>query len=392
MRLMALLEDETYFNLVRSLYKWILKSLRALLARFPLLKGYLFATKAWIKRSYRTPEFWLTFLAYAIPLSFLLYVLYWNFLPFGYNKTFVIDVGAEGDTKGEFYLEPSESLSERKVAEDGTTYRELNGLAYAVFKPKAVLKDAEITVEVEGEGVSIIPPYIDFDPDSVEWDYSWDFTEGKQPEELGLVGDAFPFDGCMYFDGKSKLELPDSADKFEDGPFTVYAEWTPEDSTKDFQQIVGHYNWELLQNKDSVTFQVGRMNTLEGYIYNIEFPISADFFLKRHSLIATYSPSSNGYIELYIDNTLIKRVGIGNNVISREYGERDTSFGKATHGAATFFNGCINSIKIHSAVIPFLFFEGKIHYKNTKRNVFYISINSESPSSLDSISMEVLER
>ena len=173
--------------------------------------------------------FGLQFLAYAIPLSFLAYVLYINYLPFGYEKTFVIDVGSEGDTDSSqvFYLQPSADLGERKTAPDGTTYRELDGIAYAVFKPNVVLKDAEITIEVEGDGVSIIPPVIDFDPDTVNWDYEWDFTKGIPNE---LEGDAFYFDGCAYFDGKSRLELPESADMFEDGPFTVYAEWTPENN------------------------------------------------------------------------------------------------------------------------------------------------------------------
>ena len=98
----------------------------------------------------KSPVFWLKFAAYALPALFLVYVLYWNFLPFGYEKTFTIQVGAPGDTKGEFYLEPSKDLSEPKVAADGTTYRELNGIAYAVFSPKAVLRNATITVSVEG--------------------------------------------------------------------------------------------------------------------------------------------------------------------------------------------------------------------------------------------------
>ncbi|MBP9864678.1 hypothetical protein KBC54_04500, partial [Patescibacteria group bacterium] len=126
---------------------------------------------------YKHPIFWARFLGYALPLSFLLYVLYLNYLPFGYHKTFTIDVGSANDTKvSEFYLEPSKDLSDRKTAPDGTTYRELNGMATAVFKPNAVLKDAEITVEVKGgEGISLIPPVIDFDPNSVKWDYNWDF-------------------------------------------------------------------------------------------------------------------------------------------------------------------------------------------------------------------------
>jgi len=101
-------------------------------------------------------------------------VLYINFLPFGYNKTFTINVGSPSDTKvSEFYLEPSPDLSDRKTNTDGSTYRGLNGMATAVFKPNVVLKNAKITVEVEGDGVSLIPPYIDFDPNSVQWDKSW---------------------------------------------------------------------------------------------------------------------------------------------------------------------------------------------------------------------------
>ena len=69
-----------------------------------ILKKFLAKIKVWIK----DPIFWARFLGYAIPLAFLLYVLYINFLPFGYNKTFVINVGSANDTKvGEFYLEPS---------------------------------------------------------------------------------------------------------------------------------------------------------------------------------------------------------------------------------------------------------------------------------------------
>src|SRR3989338_2800467 len=89
-------------------------------AAFPRAAG------AWLSdwRSHvREPKFWLTFAAYAIPLAVLLYVLYINFLPFGYNKTFVINVGAQDDTSGEFRLDPSRYLSDRKTANDGTIYR-----------------------------------------------------------------------------------------------------------------------------------------------------------------------------------------------------------------------------------------------------------------------------
>ncbi len=316
------------------------------------MRNYFSRFLAWIKTSYKTPEFWLRVAAYGIPLAFLLYVLYWNFLPFGYNKTFTIQVGGPNDTSGEFYLEPSRNLSERKTASDGTTYRELNGTAYAVFKPKAVLKDAKITVSVEGEGVSIIPPQIDFDPDSVQWDYSWDFSK-EIPSDL--KGNAFHFDDCAYFDGKSKLELPDSADKFEDGPFTVYAEWMPKDDQHDFQEIVGHYNWELLQNKDSVSFQVGRMNDASGPFYSINYPVANDFFSEKHYALAIYSPSQvNGIIDLFIDGKWAGRNDLGSDAISQGYNRNvNLTLGKASHGVATYLKSCVSDIRFTSMGLAF---------------------------------------
>ncbi|MEJ0053260.1 MAG: hypothetical protein WDN10_00835 [bacterium] len=302
-------------------------------------------TPARFRRAVRTLEFWLTFAAYAIPLVFLLYVLYVNFLPFGYSKNFTIEVGSPGDTSGPFRLEPSRQLSERKVDENGIPYRELNGLVMATFDPGVALKNARVTVSVEGgPGIEVIPPHLDFDPDSVDWDYSWDFSTSTPGD---LVGDSFHFDGCEYFDGKSKLELPGSADMFEDGPFTVYAEWTPEDPTQGFQEIVGHYNWELLQNKSTVSFQVGRMTDAQGPFYVITYPIKEDFFNSKHSAFATYSPfpDTSAYIELYIDENLVGRTYIETSTIWKDYnGHQNLTFGKAGHGTATFYRGCLYKI------------------------------------------------
>lgn len=305
-----------------------------------------FKDGSWLK----SPIFWARFLAYAIPLAFLLYVLYWNFLPFGYNKTFIINVGAKGDTDSskEFYLEPSRDLGDASATPDGTTFRTLNGTAYAVFKPNAVLRDAEVTISVDGDGLSIIPPVINFDPNSVKWDYSWDFSTSTPKD---LVGNAFHFDDGEYFDGKSNLELPNSSDKFESGPFTVYVEWTPENNTQDFQEIVGHYNWELLQNKNSVSFQVGRMNNSNGPFYSIIYPTTPVFFKQKHTALASYNPAildlNNGYIDLFIDNTFVGRTYIGKDKIWSKYnGDRNLTIGKADHGAAKYFNGNIYNINL----------------------------------------------
>lgn len=347
--------------------------------------------------------FTLQFLAYAIPLGFLAYVLYINYLPFGYEKTFTIDVGAEGDTSvGEFYLEPSPDLGERKTAPDGTTYRELNGMANVIFKPNVVLKDAEITVSVEGEGVEIIPPVIDFNPDDYEWDYEWDFTQKEtaftpkvserartewkscttteaiasttatttiiaeselyllsssstptseicKPAPVpDLVGNAFWFEGSMYFDGTSRLEMPYTANLFEEGPFTVYLEWMATNSNNDFQQIIGHYNWEIFQNSNSVSFRVGRMNKEGGISYTTVYNIdNEEYWNKPHSALITYSPNSiGGYISIQIDNNKKEYIKINQDVIWKDYGINNLSLGMSRHGNSSYFNGELNKIYI----------------------------------------------
>lgn len=327
----------------------------------------------WLK----SPIFWARFFAYAIPLTFLLYVLYQNFLPLGYDRSFTVNVGSPTDTDvGEFYLQPSKDLGEKKVAPDGTTYRELNGSARAIFRPKAVLKDAKVTVSVIGDGVSLIPPVLDFDPSSItDWDYSWDFTK-EIPR--GLVGTAFMFDGSTYFDGKSRLELPNTANKFENKGFSIYVEWEPADSNSNGQQIIGHFNWELWQNKDSVYFQVGRMNDAKGPTYSIKYPIATptDFFNKKHTALAVYNPSESGYIEFYVDNLFAGRTYFANEKIFTKYGDQNLSLGKSNHGNANYFTGSI--YKLNTVSRNVLSPQSEIYLTATNNDQIYISIISTS--------------
>jgi hypothetical protein len=357
---------------------------------------------------WQRPSFWLRFLAYAIPLSFLLYVLYWNFLPFGYDATFTINVGAPRDTSGEFRLEPSKDLSAPMTA-DGSTYRELNGLAYAIFEPKAVLKNAQITVSVDGDGVSLIPPYIDFDPSSVNWDYSWDFEHNAytlanpyftnmSPTDAstGLIGNAFRFadsnGSYEYFDGKSKLELLDSQNEFENGPFTVYAEWQPENPNNDFQEIVGHYNWELIQDSTDVKFQIGRMNSnMDGPFYSVIYPVDSTFFKQEHSALAVYSPSNNGYIELYVDGNFAGRTYFGTSTISREYGSYNVTFGETAHGSSTPFIGRLFTTDIGFRALSQEATAAQFIYTAGHANQLLLSVVSDTTSTLNHLQLKVTE-
>jgi len=342
-----------------------------------------------LKQKSKDPIFWVHFSAYAIPLAFLLYVLYMNFLPFGYSKTFTLDVGGPNDTKvSEFYLEPSPNLSERKVASNGAPYRELNGTANVIFKPNAILKNAVVNVSVEGDDVSIISPIVNLDPLTIKWDYSWDFTK-EVPKDL--KSNTFIFDGATYFNGKdTRLELPNSASKFESGPFTIYAEWEPRDSEHNTQQIVGHYNWELWQNKDSVEFRVGRMNNAQGNAYSIKYPIDADFFNTKHTAVAIYNPSKNGYINLYVDDNLAGRTYFNSDKIWNEYGNQNITFGKSNHGVAAYFKGNLYKVNYISKAI--LASQSQATFKVKNNDQIDISLVSTATSTLKQIELNITQK
>ena len=85
----------------------------------------------------------LIILAWVVPIGIISTILYYNFLPFGYENTYVINVGEEDDTKGDFYLEENDNLGSRQII-NGESLRYLDGHVYAVYKPKPVLNNAQI--------------------------------------------------------------------------------------------------------------------------------------------------------------------------------------------------------------------------------------------------------
>jgi len=256
-----------------------------------------------------------------------------------------------------------------------------------VWNPNAVLKNATVTVSVLGSGVSIIPSTIDFNPSSVKWDYSWDFTK-QVPKNL--TGNAFIFDGGTWFDGNTSMELASSSDLFEDGPFSVYAEWAPKNNRDNQQQIVGHFNWNLMQNKDSVDFTVGRMNDKNGPFYSVRYPITSDFFSSKHTALAIYNPSETGFIDFFVDKNYAGRAYFGKYVIWKDYGNADLSFGKADYDKAVFFKGYIYDVKIISKnAFPS---PTKITLHTTDNEPIHISLLSVSTSTLKEIQLHAVKK
>ncbi|MFT4303764.1 MAG: hypothetical protein ACMXYG_04305 [Candidatus Woesearchaeota archaeon] len=297
-------------------------------------------------------------LAYIVPLIVIGLLIYVNWLPFGYQRTFVIDVGNSNDLDGVFSIE---EFGVREMV-DGKYFRTLNGVAYAVFKPKVVLNNASYTVTLEGTNVSFLSmPSIDFD-----WDYDWtadnildDFivvdSEGNSKELVVK-------DDCIYFDGDTRLVFPNSSDMFEEGPFAVYVEWVPE-KAENRQQLIGHYNWEIEQNEDNVNFMIGRL-TESNSRPNIRLNIEENFYNLSYNLLAIYNPSEDGYFELYINYEHINRRNIQNETLRPDYSQ-DLTIGNTFHsgGRDVFFEGSICNIKFT--------------YIELKPNITTITFNSD---------------
>ncbi len=315
------------------------------------LKGICMQWKERAKQSVRSPVFWAKAAGYGIPFVFLAYITYNNVLPFGYAKTFSLAIGSQTDTvASQLYIEPAPGLSPAATQENGTTYRNLEGAAKVIFKPIDTIKDASITAEVVSEGAVLLPPKINFQTSQVNWDQTWEFSKGL-PKDFSNTN-VFAFEDSAYFNGSGRLELPSSNDKFEEGPFTLYAEWMPIDNEGSGQQILGHFNWEIWQNANSIEFRVGRMNDANGPFFSIKYPVDKSFFRNKHSLIATYSPSDiSGYMELFIDGKFVDRLQIGLNKIWKDYnGKNNLTLGFTPHnyGQSSYFKGHIYQIRYSS--------------------------------------------
>jgi hypothetical protein len=417
----------------------------------------------------QTPRKIFKVLAYLIPIIILLIILYFNFTPFGYADIKVINVGSLKDTSGVFHLEESPALGARQMF-NKEYFRAVDGVVYAIYKPKKILKNTSVSLKLEGSNVSFpVTPSTDF-----EWEYElnnniedWkvyapdliyiqflngtetfnpnfskpfailinynstqsetllkgdlilkqdskniilEFMENKTNRQIkyilpdyflgqeheilaGYTGkEIYLFvdgefagkslanqtsikqvkingsnslvysnydkeiketiekdsEGCFIFDGKTRLTLQNSSDKFEVGPFAVYAEWIPEKQDENFQEIIGHYNWEILQESNNVVLSVGRMYS-DGPIYTVSYPIDFYFFNKKHSILAIYNPiqeeTKAGYAEMYIDGEFAGKTYLENLTIWQDYGDQDLSIGKSNHGAGKYFKGSVCNAK-----------------------------------------------
>lgn len=158
-------------------------------------------------------------------------------------------------------------------------------------------------------------------------------------------------DGCIYFDGKTRLVFPNSSDMFEVGPFAVYVEWVPE-KAEDSQQLIGHWNWEIFQNEKDAQFWIGRV--YEGGPAFSKRKEIKNHLENKNTLLAIYNPISDNnlesYIKIYLNGEISGKVNLKNNTIWRDYGRQDLSMGWSgpTWGPperTPYFQGSICNIK-----------------------------------------------
>lgn len=307
-------------------------------------------------------------LAFVIPIAILLFFLYINFLPFGYAKDYSISINSEGDiisSSSRFYLEDLKGNKIMNVEDIGN-----GSIVRLVADGVVVLRNASVYVNYTGDKVFVADGVVLGDL-SLRTGESFDFSSGI-PASLIVKSNMPEFDSdnsCTYFSGNNSLELDNSEDRFESGAFAVFARWIPENMENNSQQIVGHYNWEVNQDKDKVKFQIGRVNVegqtksnLSGRFYTASYKVDSDFFGKEHRVLAIYNPDENGegFIAMYVDGELGQIISIGQDTIYEDYNsDRGLSFGESDHGAAEFFKGClkevvvfdINQVEINSRTI-----------------------------------------
>jgi hypothetical protein len=191
---------------------------------------------------------------------------------------------------------------------------------------------------------------------------------------------------CAYFDGSTRYVLAGTRDEFKKGPFSIYVDFVPFKDLNN-QQIIGHFDWDIYQQNDKITFQIGRMNNNKGAFHSISYSIDDDFFNKSHSLVAIYNPFNNktifdGYIELFVDSNFAGRTYFKNDVLWSGYSKQDLSLGHTAHSSGKHpkFEGLICDVKfVYDEIIS----EHKNYRYSTSGKEFPISITGNG--SLDKL-------
>lgn len=246
----------------------------------------------WLKK----PNY-ILIIAWVLPIGILLTILYLNFLPFGYNKTLTIDVGTSGDDKGQFYLDTSRADLGSRQELDGKTFRYLDGLAYAVYKPKVVLNNASLEASLEGEGVSfILPP----DLSDVNWDYDWNLEKMSQVFEVKTKEE----DLYKRFTNSLTVEIATSTNIKPDKEMAIEADWRADRKS----EVLGG-DITVSHNQKTLTLKYQNIQ--------IDYKLPDLFLGKKHNILVAFEGKN---IYLFVDGvsagkkTLIQDISQSNSL------------------------------------------------------------------------------
>ena len=328
------------------------------------------------------------FLAWTLPILFILGVLYFNFMPFGFHNTYTLTIGEDGKVTSSSSQIHLEDLKGKVITSlsDVYNYTQVN----VVVKPKAVLRNAIVNISIVNSNQSnVYLAKTNFDVSENKWDYLWNFTKGV-PSSLNGTAKYNKDLGCIYFNSSKNetLNYPNSSNMFENGSFVAYAKWNPQDAFGKAQQIIGHFNWELWQNNNSVSLMIGRLDNKTGSMPSISYIINqTTFFNQVHNALAIYKADKNnskGYMELWVDGTFAGRKTIANQTIWQDYGSNELSFGWSPHnyGNNSYYAGCIYQAGFDYSTINYL---AKDSFTSSNKTIQIPLLGSGKPQEIELI-------
>jgi len=131
-------------------------------------------------------------------------------------------------------------------------------------------------------------------------------------------------------------------------------------TSRNTSQIVGHYNWEIVIDKNKVKGMLGRMNNSTGPFY------TNSFYSKNGSFDFTYIYDKGITKDFFNDGNLVSKKYFNNDSIYLDYGEEDLSFGHTKHnyGNGEFFEGEIKSFSFGKSSTIKVIISSKITLKS----------------------------
>ena len=165
---------------------------------------------------------------------------------------------------------------------------------------------------------------------------------------IGEANSAYQLDNV---DVSYKIQIPSSTALYEVGDLTFCCLCRVDESSPQ-SFIMCHYNWSFYIQTTKLSFRAGRFTDSNGPSYAIDADLPD--IGKWYFLTGLYHPdpiNGWGYLEFYVNGTLVNTVDIDNREIYTGYGTYDLQWGNSGHGAAVPFVGAIGESRIYNRIL-----------------------------------------